>query len=228
MIGLLQWVCLCVRLVRQLRRSLQLFNRSRRTAKLTKAIPVMTPIIVTRPRQWQSIENPSKKCLFLSCLLFKHIMIMMLIETKINRSLIGYLLPSVLWRCWLGGRKGIRPVKNGGVLVWFSVWSKVQTCIWPSWCHCHSLSLASVKSRLVLPFWYWITWVVLEKGPLNGWVCVLLVISVYHSDVCYAANRVREYRCCVFIAGVSQKWCATCVHTHTHNRLTAFCPGLPG
>jgi len=22
------------------------------------------------------------------------------------------LLPSVLWRCWLGGRKGIRPVKN--------------------------------------------------------------------------------------------------------------------
>ena len=23
-----------------------------------------------------------------------------------------------------------------------------------SWCHCHSLSLASVKSRLVLPFWY--------------------------------------------------------------------------
>jgi len=23
-----------------------------------------------------------------------------------------WLLPSVLWRCWLGGRKGIRPVKN--------------------------------------------------------------------------------------------------------------------
>ena len=21
-------------------------------------------------------------------------------------------MPSVLWRCWLGGRKGIRPVKN--------------------------------------------------------------------------------------------------------------------
>ena len=26
--------------------------------------------------------------------------------------------------------------------------------------HCHSLSLASVKSRLVLPFWYQLTWVV--------------------------------------------------------------------
>jgi len=58
------------------------------------------------------------------------------------------------------------------VLVWLSVWSEVQTCTWPSWCYCHSLSLASVKSRLVLPFWYRLTWVVLEKGPLNGCVCV--------------------------------------------------------
>ena len=85
--------------------------------------------------------------------------------------LVLYLMPSVLWRCWLGGRKGIRPVKNlsGGVLAF--VWSEVQTCIWPSWCHCHSLSLASVKSRLVLPFWYPLTRVVPEKGPLNGCVC---------------------------------------------------------
>ena len=27
-------------------------------------------------------------------------------------------LPSVLWRCWLGGRKGIRPVKNRVVGCW--------------------------------------------------------------------------------------------------------------
>ena len=27
-------------------------------------------------------------------------------------------LPSVLWRCWLGGRKGIRPVKNWVVGCW--------------------------------------------------------------------------------------------------------------
>jgi len=26
--------------------------------------------------------------------------------------------PSVLWRCWLGGRKGIRPVKNWVVSCW--------------------------------------------------------------------------------------------------------------
>ena len=41
---------------------------------------------------------------------------------------------------------------SGGVLAWLSVWSKVQTCVWPSWCHCHSLSLASAKSRLVFIF----------------------------------------------------------------------------
>ena len=31
--------------------------------------------------------------------------------------------------------------------------------------------LASVKSRLVLPFWYRLTWVVADKGPLKGCVC---------------------------------------------------------
>ena len=31
-------------------------------------------------------------------------------------------MPSVLCRCWLGGRKGIRPVKklSGGMLAWLS------------------------------------------------------------------------------------------------------------
>jgi len=53
------------------------------------------------------------------------------------------------------------------VLAWLSVWSEVQTCIWPNWCHCHSLSLTPVKSTLVLPFWYQLTWVVPDKGPLN-------------------------------------------------------------
>jgi len=34
-------------------------------------------------------------------------------------------------------------------------------------------SLASVKSRLVLPFWYRCTRVVPDKGPLNRCVCVI-------------------------------------------------------
>ena len=67
---------------------------------------------------------------------------------------------------------------SGGVLAWLSVWSKVQTCIWPSRCHFHSLSLASVKSRLVLPFWYRLTRVVLDKGPLNVRACVRACMCV--------------------------------------------------
>ena len=71
---------------------------------------------------------------------------------------------------WAAGRASGLQKLSGGVLAWLSVWSEVQTCICPSSCHCHSLSLASVKSRLVLPFWYRLTWVVPEKGPLNGCV----------------------------------------------------------
>ena len=85
-----------------------------------------------------------------------------------------------------GHRKGIRPVKklSGGLLAWLSVCSEVRTCIWPSWCHCHSLSLATVKSRLVLPFWYRLTWVVLEKWQLNGCVCVWMQQMVkYYGEI---------------------------------------------
>ena len=59
-----------------------------------------------------------------------------------------------------------------GVLAWLSDWSEMRTCIWPSGCHCHSLSLISVKSRLVFPFWYRPTQVVTDEGTLNGCVCV--------------------------------------------------------
>ena len=80
----------------------------------------------------------------------------------------------------LVGRQEGHPARkklSDELLAWLFVWSDVQTCIWPSWCHCHSLSLASVKSRLVLPFWYRLTWVVLDKGPLNGCVCVCSIVE---------------------------------------------------
>ena len=66
-------------------------------------------------------------------------------------------------------------VLSGWVLAWLSVWGKVHTCIWPGWCHCHPLSLASVKSRSILPFWYWPTRVVQDKGPLIGVVFIWFV-----------------------------------------------------
>ena len=81
------------------------------------------------------------------------------------------------WRCWLGGRKGIWPVKQSGeVLAWFSVWSEVQMIIiWSSLCHCHPSSLTSLKYRMVLPFWCRLTQTVLEKRPLHGWSVVVVI-----------------------------------------------------
>ena len=60
---------------------------------------------------------------------------------------------------WQEGHPACKKL-SGGVLAWISIWSEVQTCISPSWCHCHSLSLASVKSTLILPFWCRLTRVV--------------------------------------------------------------------
>ena len=48
--------------------------------------------------------------------------------------------------------------------------------------HC----LSSVKSRLVLPFWYWLTWVVPDKGPLNRCVCT----SVYVNQTLYTTTTI--------------------------------------
>ena len=91
---------------------------------------------------------------------------------------------------WQEGHPACKKL-TGGVLVWLSVWSKVQTCIWPSWCHCHSLSLASVKSGLVLPFWYRLTRVVLDKGPLNG--CVPLNKHPHPTSTCVHVGRVWHF-----------------------------------
>ena len=118
-------------------------------------------------------------------------------------------MPSVLWRCWLGGRKGIRPVKklNGGVLAWLSVWSDVQICIWRCWCQCHSPSLASEKSRLVLPFWYRLTWVVPEKWPLNGCVyvraCVCVWINMLGGILSSVVVSWTLYSCCTNVRSTS-------------------------
>jgi len=41
----------------------------------------------------------------------------MMIFSSLPVLLLCY-MPSLLWHCWLGGRKGIRPVKNGGWWRW--------------------------------------------------------------------------------------------------------------
>ena len=77
------------------------------------------------------------------------------------------------------GRKGIRPVKTE----WWG--AGVVICL-EGGADLHMAQLmplppsvsASVKSRLVLPFWYRLTRVVLDKGPLNVCVCVCVCVCV--------------------------------------------------
>jgi len=100
----------------------------------------------------------------------------------LNYSILTYFTFSAL-TLLVGRQEGHPACKklSSGVLVWLSAWSEVQTCIWPSEFHCHSLSLASVKSRLVLPFWYRLTWIVLDKGPLNG--CMYVTYLLAQADI---------------------------------------------
>jgi len=60
-------------------------------------------------------------------------------------------LPSVLWCCWLGSRKGIRPVKT--VVRYWCFYLSGARCICSSWCHCHPIVSCSSKIQNGLPFW---------------------------------------------------------------------------
>ena len=75
------------------------------------------------------------------------------------------------------------------MLAWLSVWSEVPLSL--------SVSCFNKKSTLVLPFWYWLTRVVPEKGPLNGSVCVCCVLDMFDMIVkfgSYIVDGLREYR----------------------------------
>ena len=55
---------------------------------------------------------------------------------------------------------------SGGVPAWLSVWSKAQTCIWPT---------VSCFSKIQIGFTFLVSadpGIVLDEGPLNGCVCV--------------------------------------------------------
>jgi len=74
-------------------------------------------------------------------------------ETKLSLQLsFGFAFSALtLLVAWQEGHPACKKL-SGWVLVWLSASSEVQTYIWPSSCHCHSVSLASVKSRLVLVY----------------------------------------------------------------------------
>jgi len=128
--------------------------------------------------------------------------------------LIAHSIPSVLWRCWLGGRKGIRPVKNWVVGCWRGYLSgaRCRLACGPADTTATHCFLLQENPDWFLPFWYWLTRVVPEKGPLNGCVCVCVHLLLTPSVLwhCWLGVRksirpVRNWvvRCwCGYLSGV--------------------------
>jgi len=68
--------------------------------------------------------------------------------------LTGASLTRLSWKKLLNGcSSSSSGVSNWLVGCWngYLIWGEVQICIWPSWCHCHSLSLAPVN-----PDWFYL------------------------------------------------------------------------
>ena len=108
------------------------------------------------------------------------------------------ILPLVLWRCWLGGRKGIRPVKT-------KQWGTgVVICL--EWCaDLHMAQLipltltVSCFSKIQIGFTFLVPAHSGSPGkrPLNGGVCALvydclvrekLIIYSHHTTVCVSTS----------------------------------------
>jgi len=92
----------------------------------------------------------------------------------------------VLWRCSFGIRKSIWPVKGEwwgiGVVICLERGADCLHLVDLMPLHPKTLSpLASFKSRLVLPFWYQLTQVVLKKRPFTA-VCSSSSSSRYRSS----------------------------------------------
>ena len=130
--------------------------------------------------------------------------------------------PSVLLHCWLGSRKGIRHVKTewwgAGMVICLELGADLhmaQLTPLPLTISCFS------KSRLVLPFWYRLTQVVPEKGPLNGCVCVCVLL---HST-CNVLNVCIKQQDNCSMSSISNKkiqitirLCHSCITIFTSNR----------
>jgi len=102
-------------------------------------------------------------------------------DNKLQLLLCDYIihlvnLPSVLWHCWLGGRKGTRPVKNmgdGGSGHWL-----VQMEWRPAgWSVCLPLIISPCTISPEVLFWHRLDRVVPEKRAVKRLWCVWYTLS---------------------------------------------------
>ena len=89
----------------------------------------------------------------------------------------NHVVPSVLWHCWLGGRKGIRPVKNWVVGCWHGYLSGARCRVAhdpadATATHCLLLQQIQIGFTFLVPAHLGSP----RKGPLNGCVCVCVLL----------------------------------------------------
>ena len=101
--------------------------------------------------------------------------------------------PSVLWRCWLACKK--TEWWDVGVVIW----DEMQTCIWPSRCHCHSLSLAPVN-----PDWIYLPGFYLSGTCSPGWSRTNCRRAVKRLYVCM--YDCTEKMCCICKRKLVNDW----------------------
>jgi len=129
---------------------------------------------------------PAFKCSGIVCVLNKMALKCARNYTNLFRFFkdVGIWLPSVLWHCWLGGRKGIRPVKNWvvgcwrGCLRWSADLHIAQQMPLPLTISCSSKSRL-VLLFLVLPFWYLLTRVDPDKFQKSSKTIVCVCVWAF-------------------------------------------------
>ena len=133
------------------------------------------------------------------------------LHEKNNIQAILLNMPSVLCRCWLGGRKGIRPVKNWVVGFWRGCLGRgadlhiAQQMPLPLTISCSSKSRL-VLIFLVLPFWYLLTRVVPDMFQKSSKAVVYYWTYCKWSKV---SGQTRDLR----------PWCSWRQLTHSWSRV---------
>jgi len=82
----------------------------------TQPVKLLPPQVVQKPEMPEHGQNSSSLSDVTSCHCRSALIPASLIIIVLHVHVHYMYMPSVLWRCWLGGRKGIRPVKKNWVV----------------------------------------------------------------------------------------------------------------
>ena len=115
--------------------------------------------------------------------------------TRIYTVVTICVVPSVLWRCWLGGRKGIRPVKNRVVGYWHCYLSgaRCRLAYGPadaSATHCLLLHLNPYLFCLLVPAHLGSP---RQRAVKRVCVCVIMVMTVWSCEYAFVRFSISEW-----------------------------------